>query len=156
MGGVDVLYNNASAPKFGPIEHFAEDDWHFTVRNELDILYWTLWFAQRDWIASEHRQAYYDFENAFPLADAWLTVCLLGAVATLRRRSSFSVFWLLTGGGAGIYLFCMDVLYDLEHGIWWKNAGGVVELGINVITLGFSVWLLRWSWANRRGLLSDG
>ncbi|MFL6062226.1 MAG: hypothetical protein ACJ72E_13410 [Marmoricola sp.] len=44
----------------------------------LDIVYWTLWFAERDWIASEHRQAYYDFENAFPVADLWLGVaCVL-------------------------------------------------------------------------------
>jgi hypothetical protein len=40
----------------------------------LDLVYWTLWFTQRDWIASEHRQAYNDFENVFPLripGSAW-------------------------------------------------------------------------------------
>jgi hypothetical protein len=118
--------------------------------------YWTLWFTARSVVASDTTQAYYDFENAFPLADAWLTLCLVGAIATLRRRSSLSLFWFLAGGGAGIYLFCMDVLYDLEHGIWWKNGGGVVELAINLITLAFSTWLLRWAWTNRRALLSDG
>jgi hypothetical protein len=38
----------------------------------LDLVYWTLWFAQRDWIASEHSHAYYEFENAFPLAGGWI------------------------------------------------------------------------------------
>ena len=38
----------------------------------LDVAYWSIWFTQRDWLASEHTQAYYDFENAFPLADLWL------------------------------------------------------------------------------------
>lgn len=119
-------------------------------------VYWALWFGARSTVASDSTKAYYDFENAFPLADAWLTVCLLGAIATLRRQSSFSLFWLLTGGGAGVYLFCMDVLYDLEHGVWWRNGGGVIELGINIITLFFSTWLLRWAWANRSALLRDG
>ena len=47
----------------------------------------------------------------------------------------------------------MDVLYDLEHGIWWKSGGGVIELGINLITLAFSVVLMRWAWTRREALL---
>ena len=38
----------------------------------LDVAYWSIWFTDRDGLASEHRAAYYEFENAFPLADAWL------------------------------------------------------------------------------------
>ena len=38
----------------------------------LDLVYWTLWFTQRDWIASEHRQAYYDFENAWGPVQTYL------------------------------------------------------------------------------------
>ena len=127
-----------------------------TVGVIIMVAYWTLWFAARSVVASDTTKAYYDFENAFPAADAWITLCLVGAIATLRRMSSFSLFWLLAGGGAGVYLFCMDALYDLEHGVWWKNAGGAIELGINVVTLLFSVWLLRWAWVNRRALLTDG
>ena len=118
--------------------------------------YWVLWFAARTVVASDTTKAYTDFENAFPLADAWITVCLLGAIATLQRSSPFAFFWLLVGGGAGIYLFCLDVLYDLEHGVWFKNAGGVIELGINIVTLFFSVWLLLWAWKRRSQLLSGG
>ncbi|HVV36855.1 MAG TPA: hypothetical protein VHC63_09660 [Acidimicrobiales bacterium] len=120
------------------------------------VAYWALWFGARSVVASDTTKAYNAFENAFPLADAWLTVALLGAIRSLQRRSSRSLFWLLTGGGAGVYLFCMDVLYDVEHGIWWKNGGGAIEFGINVITLVFSVGLLRWAWSNRRSLLTDG
>ena len=127
-----------------------------TIGVVLMVAYWALWFAARSVVASDTTKAYYDFENAFPLADAWLTVCLLGAIGALRRRASSSVFWLLTGGGAGVYLFCMDALYDVEHGVWFKNAGGVIELGINLVTLVFSTWLLRWAWRNRRALLTDG
>ncbi len=38
-GRVDVLYNNASSPKFAPIEQMTEEEWHYTLRNELDLIY---------------------------------------------------------------------------------------------------------------------
>jgi len=38
-GGIDVLYNNASAPRVGPWEELSLDDWRFTLRNELDLIY---------------------------------------------------------------------------------------------------------------------
>jgi hypothetical protein len=117
--------------------------------------FWTAWYADRSLVASNTRSAYYEFENAFPLADGWLTVALIGAAWTLRRRSPLALFWLLAGGGAGLYLFGMDVLYDLENSIWWKSgAGGLIELAINVLTLVVSLWLLRWAWQRREPLLA--
>jgi hypothetical protein len=121
----------------------------------LMVAYWTAWYADRSLVASNSRSAYYEFENAFPLADGWLTLALVGAAWTLPRRSPFALFWLLAGGGAGLYLFGMDVLYDLENGIWWNSgAGGVVELVINLVTLVVSLWLLRWAWQRREPLLA--
>jgi hypothetical protein len=118
------------------------------------VAYWTLWYTARDLVRSDDTSAYYDFENAFPLADAWLGACVLLAVRAVRRQQPAALLWLLTGGGAGIYLFCMDVLYDLEHGIYATGAGGVIELGINVLTGGFSLWFLRWAWSRREVLLA--
>jgi hypothetical protein len=115
--------------------------------------YWTLWYTARDAVASDSTRGYVDFENAFPLADAWLGLCVLLALTAVRRGRASGLLWLLAGGGAGVYLFGMDVLYDLEHGIYGKGAGGLVELGINVLTLGLSVWFLRWAWVRRDALL---
>ena len=39
FGGIDVLYNNASAPRVGPFSELTPDDWYFTIRNELDLVY---------------------------------------------------------------------------------------------------------------------
>lgn len=39
FGGLDILYNNASAPRVGPFEELDWDDWSFTIRNELDLIY---------------------------------------------------------------------------------------------------------------------
>ena len=38
-GGVDILVNNASAIRFGPITELSAADWSFTIRNELDIVF---------------------------------------------------------------------------------------------------------------------
>ena len=118
------------------------------------VLYWVAWYAHRSLVASEHTVPYLQFEGAFPLADGWVTLCLVAGAASLLAVRRGALFWLLAGGGAGIYLFCMDVLYDLQHAIWGKGANGVVELGINLLTLGLSVSVLRWTWSRREGLLA--
>jgi hypothetical protein len=118
------------------------------------VAYWAAWYGARSSVASNTRSAYYEFENAFPLADAWIVVCLLGAAWALTRRSELALAWLLLGAGAGVYLFGMDVLYDLEQGIWWKSGGGVLEAAINLITLAYSVGLARWAWSRRRELVA--
>ncbi|MCW2857037.1 MAG: hypothetical protein JWR52_2652 [Marmoricola sp.] len=120
----------------------------------LDLTYWTLWFAQRDWIASEHTSAYYDFENAFPLADFWIGAACVLALVALRRRRPSALLWLLAAGSAGLYLVSMDFLYDVEHGIFVKGGGGAFEALIVALTLTFSVTALSWSWRHRGELLS--
>ena len=55
---------------------------------------------------------------------------------------------------AGSDLGTLDVLYDLEHSIYTSGAGGVIELGINVLTLALSVWFARWAWRRRHALLA--
>ena len=42
---IDILYNNASSPKFAPIEEMTEEEWRFTIRNELDLIYWACYCA---------------------------------------------------------------------------------------------------------------
>jgi meso-butanediol dehydrogenase/(S,S)-butanediol dehydrogenase/diacetyl reductase len=39
LGGVDVLYNNASATRVGPFEDVTLEDWRFVLRNELDLIF---------------------------------------------------------------------------------------------------------------------
>ena len=120
----------------------------------LDVAYWSVWFTDRALTESESSQAYYEFENAFPLADAWLGLACLMALVALAKRWPSALLWLLCAGSAGIYLFCMDLLYDLENGIFASGSGGVVEAVIVAVTLLFSVTVLTWAWRHRGELLS--
>lgn len=44
-GQIDILYNNASAARFGPVGEFSIEDWHYTIRNELDLIFFTTKYA---------------------------------------------------------------------------------------------------------------
>jgi NAD(P)-dependent dehydrogenase (short-subunit alcohol dehydrogenase family) len=41
LGGIDVLYNNASATRLAPFEEMTIEEWRFTIVNELDLLFYT-------------------------------------------------------------------------------------------------------------------
>ncbi len=45
FGHIDVLFNNASAARFGNLEDFSVDDWYYTTRNELDHVFFATKFA---------------------------------------------------------------------------------------------------------------
>jgi meso-butanediol dehydrogenase/(S,S)-butanediol dehydrogenase/diacetyl reductase len=44
-GRIDILYNNASAARFGAVADFSVEDWHYTIRNEIDLLFYTTKYA---------------------------------------------------------------------------------------------------------------
>ncbi len=52
-GRIDVLYNNASAARFGPVGEFSIEDWHYTIRNELDLIFFTTKYAWTHLTASK-------------------------------------------------------------------------------------------------------
>ncbi|MFC3500805.1 SDR family NAD(P)-dependent oxidoreductase [Micromonospora krabiensis] len=44
-GGLDVVYNNAAALRFGPMPDFSVEDWRATIVGELDIPFYVSKFA---------------------------------------------------------------------------------------------------------------
>lgn len=51
-GRIDVLYNNASTPKFGPIDQLSIDDWRFVIDNELNLVFYAAKAAWPHLVAS--------------------------------------------------------------------------------------------------------
>jgi meso-butanediol dehydrogenase/(S,S)-butanediol dehydrogenase/diacetyl reductase len=39
-GGIDILYNNAGGARFGMFGELSEEDWAFTLHNEVDLVYY--------------------------------------------------------------------------------------------------------------------
>jgi hypothetical protein len=126
----------------------------------LTVAYWAIWFlVDRSLLASSASPAYFTFENAFPAADAWLVLTLILATLGVARRRASGLFWTLLAGGAGIYLGCMDVLFDLENGIYAIRPGAdasgpLVEIVINILTFTLGISIIAWAWRNRRWLLT--
>lgn len=40
-GGFDVLFNNAAAARFRPFAELEDEDWHWVIRHELDLVFFT-------------------------------------------------------------------------------------------------------------------
>lgn len=51
-GRIDILYNNASAAKFGTVATLTPEDWRFTMRNELDHVFYVT-RAAWPWLAKQ-------------------------------------------------------------------------------------------------------
>jgi hypothetical protein len=123
------------------------------------VAYWVVWFGiNRSWLATLDTPAYYTFENAFPASDAWMAAtAALGAVA-LQRRQATALLWMLLAGSASVYLAGMDILFDLENGVYrLGDPGGVaVEAFINVGCLVGGLAIVAFAWRHRRHLLGIG
>ena len=73
----------------------------------------------------------------------------------LLKRFARALLWLLVAGSAGIYLGLMDVLFDLENGVYTApGSGAVVEAIINVFSLVIGAWNLWFGWHYRRAWLA--
>ena len=119
------------------------------------LAYWFVWFGiDRDILASAHSDSYYAFENSFPVADLWMAFAGAAASVALIRRRASALVWLIAAGATSIYLGLLDVLFDLENGIYHSpdTGGVVVEIAINVLTLAFGTGVMIWAWRARREL----
>lgn len=119
--------------------------------------YWIIWFGvDREWLATTHTTAYYAFENAFPLSDAWMAVTGALAALALHRHTASALLWMLLTGSASLYLAGMDILFDLENGIYTHGdpASVTVEGLINLLCLGGGAAVMVFAWRHRRHFMS--
>jgi hypothetical protein len=118
------------------------------------VLYWAAWLLDRTLLAADTRPAYYEFEGAFLLGDVWLATCLVAGARALTARRSTALLWLLAAAGAGGFLLAVDVLYNLQHGVWFASQRGLTELVRNLATGAGTVGLFTWAWPRRAELLA--
>ncbi|HUJ61938.1 MAG TPA: hypothetical protein VLX92_25710 [Kofleriaceae bacterium] len=122
------------------------------------VAYWGVWFfGDRQALASLDTPAYYTFEDSFPAADGWLALACAACAFALWRRRPSAMLWLIVGGSAAIYLGLMDVLFDVENGVYLAPRGdwGAVgtEIGINAFSLFVGAWVVIYGWVHRAWFL---
>ena len=99
------------------------------------VLYWAAWLLDRSLLASDTRPAYYEFEAAFALADAWLAFCLVAGARALRARRATALLWLLAAGGSGAFLLGILETFGAAYlGGEWQD---VFAFGVLILVLVF-------------------
>jgi hypothetical protein len=92
---------------------------------------------------------YSAFEDAFPVADGWMALCMLAAGIGLWRGSRAGVLAGLMAGSALIYLAAMDITFNIEHGLYAllpQSGAMLTETWINALSLGLGIATLIMSW----------
>ncbi len=123
------------------------------------FLYWLAWFAAPELVQSRSPQdadylIYVSYEQAFPVADAWIAIAaLIGAIGLWQMRSWGFLFMLLASGAA-IFLGLMDLSYDIQHSMFIPfTAEAAIELAIVASVLSLGTCQIVLLWRNRKRFL---
>jgi hypothetical protein len=132
---------------------------YLMVVTTVTAIYWVTWFlipgGQLALAAMPGETCHAIFENSFPASDGWMAACSAIAAWHLLRGNAQAIPWLFMAGSAGMYLLGMDVLYDLQNGVYGRlrdpaTIGAVLtEMLVNLGTLVFASWSLLWARHNR-------
>ncbi|MGO9603719.1 MAG: hypothetical protein ACLQAT_10045 [Candidatus Binataceae bacterium] len=105
-------------------------------------LYWIIFFATGNLTPSPSDFGY-RFEIAFPAADLLMAAAAAIAAIGLARGARWGRAMALVTAGAALYLAGMDILFDLENGVYLLGRSQTaVEATINVSCVAFGIYLL--------------
>lgn len=110
------------------------------------LAYWLTYFMSG---ATKVRtdDVYTSFENAFPLADAWMALSYVLAAIFLLKADRRAVLWGICAGSAMIFLGAMDTLFNLEQGLFSHGSAEMaVEIAINVVCWSFGPFTIWRMW----------
>lgn len=115
--------------------------------------YWA-WFATSGARTSDD-PGWVQFEKAFPLADAYLSVVAAAAARQMWRGEPSAVGLGIAAGSATTFLGLMDVLYNVEHGRYSdRSADMALETAANVAALTLGPITMVRMWRARHRLLA--
>ena len=112
--------------------------------------FWIGFFAAGETLHSSDSDVYLAFEHAFPAADAWMAACAAAAALGLARRRPWAVPAGVAAGSALVFLGLLDVLFDVERGLYGVRSGAMAaEVVINIFCLVTGPFLLWYFWRYR-------
>jgi len=112
--------------------------------------YWVAFFTAGGALHSSETDVYLAYERAFPAADAWLALAAIAAAVGLVRGRAWAPVAGIATGSALVYLGLLDVLFDVEQGLYATRSGAMAaEAVINAWCLAVGPFLLVWFWRYR-------
>lgn len=114
----------------------------------ITALYWWSYFSGGDVKVSDERW-YEAFESSFPVADAWMALCMTAAGFGLLMNRTWAKPAGLLAGSALIFLTAMDVTFNVENGLYplaATNDAMRAEVAINIATAILGVWTILFCW----------
>ena len=114
------------------------------VTATVTVAYWVDFFV-RGSVHVVEEEWYIRFERAFPAADGWMALCSLIAGVGLLVGSDAGTVFGLAAAGALVFLGLMDVLFNLQNGLYRLLPGSSAmwaEVVINVWSLALGGVLL--------------
>ena len=116
------------------------------------LAYWLAYFFAGA-VQTADDAVYTGFENAFPLADAYMAVAYVVAALLLLRGRLLAVPVGIAAGSAMVFLGAMDTLFNLEHGKYADMTPQMaIETVINVVCLAFGAITMARLWRIRSRL----
>jgi hypothetical protein len=116
------------------------------------IAYWVNYFVAGD-VRVVPDLWYSAFEDSFPVADGWMSICMIAAgIGFWRGKRSAPLFGLMAGS-ALVYLAAMDITFNVERGLYRllpTSSAMVTEAIINAASLALGITTLAMCW--RRAL----
>jgi hypothetical protein len=118
----------------------------------ITVAYWVNYFVAGD-VRVLPDTWYTYFEDAFPVADGWMALCMFIAGIGLWRGARNGALWGLMAGSALLYLAGMDITFNVEHGLYALLPGSGpmwAEAWINASSLGLGIATVLMSWRAAR------
>ena len=112
-------------------------------------LFWMSFFFGGQ-VQTSTEDSYIMFERTFVAADFVTAIAAVICAEGLRRNRDWALVW--GGGAAGgiLFLGCMDVSYNLLHGMYHHVTGAMLlENGINIYCFTFGPYLIWYLLRNR-------
>lgn len=116
------------------------------------VAYWISYFTGGE-VKTIDARWYTAFEDAFPVADAWLAATAFAAGIGLWRGARWGALTGLLAGSALLYLAAMDITFDFENGLYAlvpRSQPMQFELVINAWSLALGLWTIGASWVRAR------
>lgn len=110
--------------------------------------YWWSYFSGGEVMVS-HERWYTAFESSFPVADAWMALCMAGAGAGLLTQRAWGPPLGLMAGAALIYLAAIDTTFNIQNGLYAlaaSNDAMKAEIAINAASASLGLWAIAACW----------